>query len=99
MIKGNIPYIEVSLKNNDDQKESQFFVLDTGAPDYIYINSQLVENVSFPEKHFLGNMKHFEGASQIKTGRLPYFEFANTEFSDVTSHDVGHFSDDYGWGC
>lgn len=98
MIKGNIPYIEASLKNNNGQKVSQLFVLDTGAPDYIYINSQLVENVSFPEKHFVGNMKHFEGASQIKTGRLPYFEFANTEFSDVTSHDVGHFSDDYGVG-
>ena len=97
-INGQIPYIETTLKTDNGDMTKQHFVVDTGAPDFIYMNSAMVEGLSFPNKHFLGKMKNFEGEQQIKTGQIKYFELAGTPFANVTSHDLPHFKDDYGIG-
>ena len=97
-VKGNIPYINTLLKDDLGRKTQQAFVVDTGAPDYIYINTSMIDELSFPDAHFLGYMNNFEGEQQIKTGKIPFFEMADTRFSNVTSHDLPQFKDNHGVG-
>ena len=97
-ITGGIPYVTASLAGMNGQLNAYKFVIDTGAPDYIYINSDLAKGFSFPTNYYEMPAKNFEGESTIKTSRVKRFQFAETEFNQLSAHDMPHFTDDIGVG-
>lgn len=95
---GRIPHISAKLYNQGTEQSDYIFTLDTGAPDYLYINSSLANNLTFPEASFKSLTKNFEGEFTLLTSRLDRFEIGGVVFKDIAAHDLPHFKDDNGIG-
>ena len=97
-VVGRIPYVEVSLGDTNESTSKYKFVLDTGAPDYLYLNSDLTENFDFANQYYDTHMSNFEGNFVAKTGKIHSVYLAGTRFSDLVSHDLPNFQDPIGVG-
>ncbi|MDJ0806572.1 MAG: hypothetical protein QNJ78_07025 [Gammaproteobacteria bacterium] len=97
-VSGRIPYISVSLGDTPESASEYQFVIDTGAPDYLYLNSELTENYTFPAEYYETLLSNFEGEHVLKTGKIPHVSLAGFHFPELVSHDMSHFQDPIGVG-
>ncbi|MBU2180942.1 MAG: hypothetical protein KJ930_16085 [Gammaproteobacteria bacterium] len=97
-IHGRIPFVSGAIPNQQQQPTQYDLVVDTGAPDYLYINSLLATDFNFPSSYFESNTKNFTGEHAIKTSRIDYFQIAGTSFENIAVHDLPYFKDDNGIG-
>tara|TARA_R110001583_G_scaffold86169_1_gene225384 strand:- start:8891 stop:10123 length:1233 start_codon:yes stop_codon:yes gene_type:complete len=97
-IHGRIPYVSGAIPNQQGQPAHYDLVVDTGAPDYLYINSLLATDFNFPSSYFESNTKNFNGEHTVKTSRINYFQIAGTSFENIAVHDLPDFEDDNGIG-
>ena len=97
-IHGRIPYVDATMKNKDDVKTKYAFVVDTGAPDYVYLNEKLADGVEFPVEYFETQTQNFDGKEVFKTSRIDFFGLGDAEFQNVAAHDLPHFKDSHGVG-
>ena len=95
---GRIPHVSAKLQNQNEQRNAYTFTLDTGAPDYLYINSSLAAGLTFPDSVFESTTKNFEGEHTLYTSRLDNFEIAGSRFDNIAAHDLPYFKDDNGIG-
>jgi hypothetical protein len=97
-IHGRIPYVSSVMPNQQGQPVNYDLAVDTGAPDYLYINSLLATDFTFPSSYFESNTKNFDGEHTVKTSRIDYFQIAGTSFENIAVHDLPYFEDDNGIG-
>lgn len=97
-IIGRIPHVLAELQNDTKVKSTYTFTIDTGAPDYLYINSTLAEDVTFPTSFYESQTSNFEGEFKLRTSRLDSFTIANTSFMNIATHDLPHLEDENGVG-
>lgn len=97
-VHGRIPYIDATMKNKNGTKTSYAFVVDTGAPDSIYLNEKLAADIAFPTEYFETKTRNFDGEQVLKTSRIEFFGLGNSEFQKVAAHDLPYFKDEHGVG-
>lgn len=97
-VHGRIPYVDATIKNKNDTKTKYAFVVDTGAPDYIYLNQKLSADITFPPEYFETKTQNFDGEQVLKTSRIEFFGLGNAEFQKVAAHDLPYFKDEHGVG-
>jgi len=97
-LHSNIPYIAAHLMNKNGQPKEYLFTLDTGAPDYVYINEKLADEFQFPDNFFITHSQNFEGKHSRRTSQIAGFQFAGSQFTDMTAHDLSHLQDEFGVG-
>lgn len=97
-ISGRIPYVDATIKNIDGVETKYAFVVDTGAPDFVYLNEQLAKDFTFPAESFETQTQNFDGKHIYKTSRINFFGLANEKFQAVAAHDLPHFKDAVGVG-
>lgn len=98
VVRGRIPYVDATMKNINGVETKYPFVVDTGAPDYIYLNEQLVEDFTFPTEYFETQIENFDGKHILKTSRINFFGLANEAFQALAANDLPHFKDAFGVG-
>lgn len=98
LMQGRIPYINATMKNMNGVETKYAFVVDTGAPDYIYLNEQLADDFAFPAEYFETQTENFDGKQVLKTSRINFFGLASETFQAVAAHDLPHFKDAFGVG-
>ncbi|MDP5141503.1 hypothetical protein ORJ00_01955 [Rheinheimera baltica] len=98
LVQGRIPYVDATMKNINGGATKYAFVVDTGAPDYIYLNEQLAEGFAFPAESFETQTQNFDGKQVLKTSRIDFLGFANESFQVVAAHDLPYFKDAVGVG-
>ncbi|CAH9049941.1 hypothetical protein PSECIP111951_00522 [Pseudoalteromonas holothuriae] len=97
-IHGRLPYVSANISNQTGSTSSYKFVLDTGAPDYIYLNKALAQNIKFPAAVYQSKFENFEGMQQIETGQLEQFNLFFEHFTNMTAHNLPKLKDDKGIG-
>lgn len=95
---GNVPHVKGQLMNNAGQLQSLNWVIDTGAPDYLYFNSKHEKQIDGPNTYFTTKFANFEGEQLKNTGRMQAFELFGSRFNQVSSHDLTEFEDPYAFG-
>lgn len=95
---GNVPHVKAELMNNTGQQQSLNWVVDTGAPDYLYFNSKHEQQISGPSTYFTTKFANFEGEQFKNTGRMQAFDLFGSRFEQVSSHDLTEFTDPYAFG-
>ena len=90
---GRVPQISAILYNTNDKQSAYKFTIDTGAPDYLYINSSLAKDLMFPIQYFQSKMKNFEGEYTFKTSRIDVFKIGDAVFENIATHDLPNFKD------
>lgn len=95
---GRLPYVDATVRNKNGVKTAHAFVVDTGAPDYVYLNQNLAGGIEFPTEYFETETQNFDGKQVVRTSRIKLFGIAGTEFQNVASHDLPHFEDAHGIG-
>jgi hypothetical protein len=97
-IHGRIPYISGAIPNQQGHPAYYDLIVDTGAPDYLYINSLLASDFTFPSSYFESNTNNFDGEHTVKTSRIDYFQVAGSSFDNIAVHNLPYFEDDNGIG-
>ena len=97
-LNARVPYINADLTHQSANTRSYQWVVDTGAPDYIYLNSQLTDGMQFPKRFIETQTKNFEGVQIVRSAYLDTFTLADFDFPNIASHDLPKFKDDYGIG-
>lgn len=97
-LAGNIPYLSAKLTNAKGQLQSFEWTIDTGAPDYLYLNSNLSEALTFPSQSYVTEVENFEDKQQRYTSRMEALELLDSNFEQVASHNLTQFSDDISVG-
>ncbi|BBN82353.1 hypothetical protein PA25_23380 [Pseudoalteromonas sp. A25] len=97
-IHSRIPYIKANLAEQKNSKATYKFVVDTGAPDYIYLNENLAEGFSFPNAVFHSQFENFDGIQTIETGRIGQFELFGESFNNISAHHLPKLEDEHGVG-
>lgn len=92
-VAGRLAYTEVTLNDRQYMLE-----IDTGAPNALYINSEIAEGFTFPSEFIAGHSKNFDGEHAIKTSRLSSAVFAGSPFSDIAIRNISAFKDNTGVG-
>lgn len=95
---GNVPHIKAALNNDNGQLQSFNWVVDTGAPDYLYFNSKQAKKFSGPNRYFTSEFANFEGKQLKHTGRINKLELFGQTFVQVSSHDLTEFKDPHAFG-
>jgi len=98
VVHGRIPYADATMKNIHGVEAKYAFVVDTGAPDYLYLNEQLADGFVFPTEYFETQTENFDGKQVLKTSRINFFGLGNETFQALAAHDLPHFKDAYGVG-
>ncbi len=97
-INRRIPYITAELTDEDSRSINHDFIIDTGAPDYLYINSKLIDDFKFPKNTYQTNVSNFDGDYVLQTSKVTNFKISNISFPDITTHNSPVFEDDFGVG-
>jgi predicted aspartyl protease len=97
-IHGRIPYISGAIPNQQGHPAYHDLIVDTGAPDYLYINSSLASDFTFPSSYFESKTTNFDGEHTVKTSRIDYFQVAGSSFDNIAVHNLPYFEDDNGIG-
>jgi len=95
---GRIPHVAASLYNKGEVETTYNFTIDTGAPDYLYINSSLAANLSFPSSYFETKTRNFTGEHIVQTSRFDVFKIAEFNFNNIAIHNLPYFKDENGIG-
>jgi len=97
-VHGRIPYVNARLKDNDGVEADYAFIIDTGAPDYVYLNEKLTDKLEFPNDYFETHTQNFDGKQVVETSRIDFFGLGDSEFENVAAHNLLSFEDPYGIG-
>jgi hypothetical protein len=97
-IQGRIPYVDATMENSEGNLSQYSYVVDTGAPEYIYLNEKLAKGIEFPSVFVESQIQNFDGKHVIKTSRIKLFGLAGETFLDIAANDLPYFEDDYGVG-
>ncbi len=97
-VHGRIPYVNARLRDKNGIKADYAFVIDTGAPDYVYLNEQLADEVEFPNEYFETHTQNFDGKQVVETSRIDFFGLGDSGFENVAAHNLPSFEDSYGIG-
>lgn len=97
-LNNRVPYVSASLYNLTTTENKYLFTVDTGAPDYLYINSSLAQSLVFPTSYYESKTQNFEGKHTLKTSRIDIFTIADSSFNNIATHDLPYFEDDNGIG-
>ncbi|MBD1584142.1 hypothetical protein [Pseudoalteromonas sp. S16_S37] len=97
-LHGRIPYLKANLSNQDNESNTYQFAIDTGAPNYIYLNEHLAQGFSFPNTTFPSHFENFDGVQQIETGRIKQFDLFGERFTQVSAHNLPKLEDEQGIG-
>lgn len=83
----------VEVKTQDGQLAALELLIDTGAPDALYLNPTIHPDIVLPEKHYTLRGRSFKGEYAREVGKVDYVNVANSRIDNlVTSFDV---TDDY----
>jgi len=93
-IVSNVPYLKAQVENQPGTTASVDLLVDTGAPNYLYINPDLHPQVTRPQRYYLTTSKGFNRDYQSYIGRLDRLTFGGYEMENLaTSFDMADYSD------
>lgn len=83
----------IEVKTQDGQATALDLLIDTGAPDALYLNPTIHPEIVLPEKHYTLRGRSFKGEYAREVGKVDYVNVANSRINNlVTSFDS---DDDY----
>lgn len=97
-LNNNVPYVKAAIGNSLETLHQFNWTIDTGAPDYLYMNTNLAKGVAFPANSYTTEIESFEGKQTRYTSRLEHLKLFGRSFTDIASHNLLKFEDDVGVG-